>query len=85
MPTLTWLTRESDLKKAKQANFRILEKVSELSVDYPSQQENLIIEGDNRYPQRYRILPIIQRNLGRQISCWRKRTDSFIAFRTSSI
>ena len=23
MPTLTWLTRENDLKKAKQANFRI--------------------------------------------------------------
>jgi len=47
MPTLTWLTRESDLKKAKQAQFRILEKVPELSVDYPSQQENLIIQGDN--------------------------------------
>ena len=27
MPTLTWLTRESDFKKAKQANFRILENV----------------------------------------------------------
>ena len=32
MPTLTWLTRESDLKKAKQAQFRILEKIPELSV-----------------------------------------------------
>jgi adenine-specific DNA-methyltransferase len=54
MPTLTWLTRDSDLKKAKQANFRILEKVSELSVTSTplsdrtfSQQENLIIQGDN--------------------------------------
>ncbi len=59
MPTLTWLTRESDLKKAKQANFRILEKVPELSVDIPvgnnpvgtgrdlSLRENLIIQGDN--------------------------------------
>lgn len=57
MPTLTWLTRESDLKKAKQANFRILEKVPELSVvethgraslqENASQQENLIIQGDN--------------------------------------
>ena len=27
MPTLTWLTRESDFKKAKQANFRILENM----------------------------------------------------------
>ena len=60
MPTLTWLTRESDLKKAKQAEFRILEKVSEFSVDVPvgtnqpvethsraSLRENLIIQGDN--------------------------------------
>ncbi len=60
MPTLTWLTRENYLKKAKQAQFRILEKVPELSVEHPvgtgrdlslrdnaSQQENLIIQGDN--------------------------------------
>ena len=31
MPTLTWLTREHDLKTSRNAPYRLLEEVSELS------------------------------------------------------
>ncbi len=61
MPTLHWLTKETDLRKGKQIPFRILEKKEELSViSTPlndralsgvekslQEQNNIIIQGDN--------------------------------------
>ncbi|HRG74203.1 MAG TPA: site-specific DNA-methyltransferase [Leptospiraceae bacterium] len=62
MPTLHWLTKETDLRKGKQIPFRILEKKEELSVDDSvgngrtfdrlsdhdrSLRNNIIIQGDN--------------------------------------
>ncbi|MFA4829279.1 MAG: site-specific DNA-methyltransferase [Thermodesulfovibrionales bacterium] len=46
MPTLTWLTREADLKRAQNAPYRLLESVPDLS--YGEQNtENMLIQGDN--------------------------------------
>ncbi len=46
MPTLTWLTREADIRLAQKAPYRLLESVPELS--YGEQQtENMLIQGDN--------------------------------------
>lgn len=53
MPTLTWLSKDSDLKKTQNVPFRILEKVDELShsvvgsTHASTLRENLIIQGDN--------------------------------------
>lgn len=70
MPTLTWLSKENDLTKAKDVPFRILEKVDELSVPAGSTtagsipagsttESNLqmIIQGDNLEALKA-ILPI---------------------------
>jgi adenine-specific DNA-methyltransferase len=46
MPTLTWLTREQDLKISGQAPYRLLETVPELS-DGDSGAQNMLIQGDN--------------------------------------
>ncbi len=46
MPTLTWLTRESDLLLAQKAPYRLLEHEPELSFGDPD-TENMLIQGDN--------------------------------------
>jgi len=46
MPTLTWLTRESDLLLAQKAPYRLLEHAPELSFGDPD-TENMLIQGDN--------------------------------------
>ena len=46
MPTLTWLTREHDLKTSRNAPYRLLEEVSELSAG-AAKTENMLIHGDN--------------------------------------
>jgi adenine-specific DNA-methyltransferase len=46
MPTLTWLTREEDLKRAGRAPYRLLEPVPELSYGDPD-TGNMLIQGDN--------------------------------------
>lgn len=46
MPTLTWLTREADLKRAQNAPYRLLEAVPDLSYG-DSNTENMLIQGDN--------------------------------------
>jgi len=46
MPTLTWLTRESDLFLAQKAPYKLLEHVPDLSYGDPS-TENMLIQGDN--------------------------------------
>ena len=47
MPTLTWLTREHDLKTSSNAPYRLLEEVTELSVGPKTETENMLIQGDN--------------------------------------
>jgi len=46
MPTLTWLTREQDIKIGQHTPFRLLETVPELSAGDPRTQ-NMLIHGDN--------------------------------------
>ncbi len=46
MPTLTWLTRESDLLLAQKAPYRLLEHAPELSFGDPD-TGNMLIQGDN--------------------------------------
>ncbi len=46
MPTLTWLTRESDLLLAQKAPYRLLELAPELSFGDPN-SGNMLIQGDN--------------------------------------
>lgn len=46
MPTLTWLTRDDDLKRAASAPYRLLEAVPELSAGDPA-SGNMLIQGDN--------------------------------------
>jgi adenine-specific DNA-methyltransferase len=46
MPTLTWLTREHDLKTSRNAPYRLLEEVPELSAS-AAETENMLIHGDN--------------------------------------
>lgn len=46
MPTLTWLTRDEDLKRAGRAPYRLLEPVPELSYGDPD-AGNMLIQGDN--------------------------------------
>lgn len=46
MPTLTWLTREEDLKRAGRAPYRLLEPVHDLSYGDPD-TGNMLIQGDN--------------------------------------
>lgn len=46
MPTLHWLTRESDLKQSALIPYQLLELVPELSAGDP-QAENMLIQGDN--------------------------------------
>src|SRR3990170_3168994 len=46
MPTLHWLTRETDLLLARKAPYRLLEAVPEMSCGDPS-SENMLIQGDN--------------------------------------
>lgn len=46
MPTLTWLTRETDLKLSQNAPYRLLEAVPELSYG-DAKSENMLIQGDN--------------------------------------
>ena len=46
MPTLTWLTREHDLKTSRNAPYLLLEEVPELSAG-DSKTENMLIQGDN--------------------------------------
>ena len=46
MPTLTWLTRETDLKLSQNATYRLLEAVPELSYGEAT-AENMLIQGDN--------------------------------------
>lgn len=46
MPTLTWLTRETDLKLSQTAPYRLLESVPELSYG-DAKAENMLIQGDN--------------------------------------
>jgi adenine-specific DNA-methyltransferase len=46
MPTLTWLTREEDLKRAGRAPYRLLEPVPDLSYGDPD-TGNMLIQGDN--------------------------------------
>lgn len=46
MPTLTWLTRETDLKLSQNAPYRLLEAVPELSYG-DAKAENMLIQGDN--------------------------------------
>ena len=46
MPTLTWLTREADLKLAQNAPYRLLDTVSDLAYG-DSNTENMLIQGDN--------------------------------------
>ncbi len=46
MPTLTWLTREADLKISRNAPYRLLEHVPELSRG-DTETRDLPIQGDN--------------------------------------
>lgn len=46
MPILTWLTRENDLKLARNPPYRLLEEVPELSGGEAA-TENMLIQGDN--------------------------------------
>lgn len=46
MPTLTWLTREADIRLAQKAPYRLLESVPEFSYG-DGQTENMLIQGDN--------------------------------------
>ena len=46
MPTLHWLTRDSDLQAAKSVPYRLLEEVPELSSG-DAGAGNLLIQGDN--------------------------------------
>lgn len=46
MPTLTWLTRESDLLLSQKAPYRLLEHAPELSFGDPD-TGNMLIQGDN--------------------------------------
>ncbi len=46
MPTLHWLTREADLRRAREAPYRLLEPAPELGYGDPA-AENLLIQGDN--------------------------------------
>lgn len=56
MPTLTWLTRDKDLHRAKQAPFRILEINPEHC--YPQLEtetqdpQGVVIQGDNQEAKR---------------------------------
>jgi adenine-specific DNA-methyltransferase len=46
MPTLTWLTRDEDLKRAGAAPYRLLEEVPELGAG-DRDAGNMLIQGDN--------------------------------------
>lgn len=46
MPTLHWLTRETDLKQSASAPYRLLDAVAELNAG-DSNTENMLIQGDN--------------------------------------
>jgi adenine-specific DNA-methyltransferase len=46
MPTLTWLTREADLKRSQAAPYRLLDHVPELSYG-EAETDNMLIQGDN--------------------------------------
>lgn len=46
MPTLTWLTRDRDLKSSQHAPYRLLEAVPELSAG-DADSGNMLIQGDN--------------------------------------
>jgi adenine-specific DNA-methyltransferase len=46
MPTLTWVSRDDDLKRAAAAPYRLLEPVPELGAGDPA-SGNMLIQGDN--------------------------------------
>jgi adenine-specific DNA-methyltransferase len=46
MPTLTWLTRETDLRKAQKVPYRLLEHADDLSYG-DAETGNMLIQGDN--------------------------------------
>ncbi len=46
MPSLTWLTRDADLKRASQVPYRLLEEAPDLSYGDP-ENGNMLIQGDN--------------------------------------
>ena len=46
MPSLTWLTRDEDLKRAGQVPYRLLEADPTLSYGDPA-AGNMVIQGDN--------------------------------------
>ena len=46
MPTLTWLTRNVDIRLAQKVPYRLLESVQDLSYG-DEQTENMLIQGDN--------------------------------------
>lgn len=51
MPTLTWLSREGDLRRADAVAYRLLEEDVALSVGEPNHSSgsggNMLIQGDN--------------------------------------
>lgn len=46
MPTLQWVTRDVDVKRAEAVPYRLLEPVAELSAGDPA-AGNMLIQGDN--------------------------------------
>ena len=46
MPTLNWLSRESDLKTSRIAPYRVLEAAPELSYG-EAETDSMLIQGDN--------------------------------------
>ena len=46
MPTLTWLTRDEDLRRADAVGYRLLEEDAALSAGDPA-SGNMLIQGDN--------------------------------------
>ena len=46
MPTLNWLTRDTDIQAAARVPYRLLEEASDLSAGEP-EAGNMLIQGDN--------------------------------------
>ena len=46
MPTLNWLTRDTDIQAAARVPYRLLEEASALSAGEPD-ASNMLIQGDN--------------------------------------
>ena len=65
MPTLTWLTREDDLRRADAVGYRLLEEDAALLTGDPASGNFCFIQGDNHNALKA-LLPYFNGNVGDQ-------------------